>query len=154
MSVFVVFLVISSYLLAWIAGESMHPVLWALIVYPMVRYAIYSAISMAFATLMHPLLALCAVLVISVLTTLAAPSSRQLSTRSAANGNVRDPSIDWPILRSKISGDFERVAPSDPVDYARYGAGVRTGLRVGVVLVRSVVVSTARIDESVAGVAD
>jgi len=37
MGIYVVFLVLSTYVLASIAGESMHPVVWALIVYPMVR---------------------------------------------------------------------------------------------------------------------
>jgi ABC-type transport system involved in multi-copper enzyme maturation permease subunit len=74
MSVYVVFLVFTTYLLGWIAGESMHPVVWALVVYPMVRYAIYSAIAMALVTAMHPVLAFGAVLVVSVLTSVAAPS--------------------------------------------------------------------------------
>jgi ABC-type transport system involved in multi-copper enzyme maturation permease subunit len=75
MGIYVVFLVLSTYVLAWIAGESMHPVVWALVVYPMVRYAIFSAIAIALVTLMHPVLAFGAVLVVSVLTSIAAPSS-------------------------------------------------------------------------------
>ncbi len=55
-----------SYLLAWIGGEKIQSTAWVLFVYPMVRYAIYSAIAMVLVTMMHPVVAFAIVLVISV----------------------------------------------------------------------------------------
>ena len=42
-----------SYLLAWIGGARIQTTVWVLIVYPMVRYGIYSAMAMLLVTMMH-----------------------------------------------------------------------------------------------------
>jgi len=57
MAVYVLFMFAFSYLLAWIGGERIQTTPWVLIVYPLVRYAIYSAISMFLVTMMHPMTA-------------------------------------------------------------------------------------------------
>jgi len=50
-----------------------------LVVYPLVRWAVYSAISLLLVTVMHPVLAFGAVLVVSVVSALAPPASRSLN---------------------------------------------------------------------------
>jgi ABC-type transport system involved in multi-copper enzyme maturation permease subunit len=62
-----------SYLLAWIGGQRIHSAPWVLIVYPLVRYAIYSAIAFLLVTMMHPVAAFGCVLLISVLAEIAGP---------------------------------------------------------------------------------
>ncbi len=65
-----------SYLLAWIGGEAIHSTPWVLIVYPLVRYAVYSAIAMLLVTWMHPIVAFGIVLIIAVGASMVVPSSR------------------------------------------------------------------------------
>lgn len=69
-----------SYLLAWIGGEKIQSTVWVLLVYPLVRYAIYSAIALVLVTMMHPVFAFAIVLVISVGASILGPSAgmRQL----------------------------------------------------------------------------
>jgi ABC-type transport system involved in multi-copper enzyme maturation permease subunit len=55
-----------SYLLAWIGGEKIQSTFWVLLIYPLVRYAIYSAIALALVTIMHPVFAFVIVLLVSV----------------------------------------------------------------------------------------
>jgi ABC-type transport system involved in multi-copper enzyme maturation permease subunit len=55
-----------AYLLAWIGGQRLVSSPWMLVVYPLVRYAFYSAIAMFLATMVHPVVALGAVLMLSV----------------------------------------------------------------------------------------
>jgi ABC-type transport system involved in multi-copper enzyme maturation permease subunit len=55
-----------AYLLAWMGGERLVSSPWMLVVYPLVRYAFYSAIAMFLATMVHPVVALGAVLFLSV----------------------------------------------------------------------------------------
>jgi ABC-type transport system involved in multi-copper enzyme maturation permease subunit len=64
-----------SYLLAWMGGERIQSTPWVLIVYPLVRYAVYAAIAMFLVTFMHPVLSFGIVLVISVLASMAAPTA-------------------------------------------------------------------------------
>jgi ABC-type transport system involved in multi-copper enzyme maturation permease subunit len=68
-----------SYLLAWIGDARIQTTPWVLIVYPMVRYAIYSALAMLLVTMMHPVLAFGTVLVTSVLAGMVSPSSHSSS---------------------------------------------------------------------------
>jgi ABC-type transport system involved in multi-copper enzyme maturation permease subunit len=63
-----------SYLLAWIAGQNVQSSPLLLIIYPLARYAIYSAIAMLLVTVMHPMVAFGIVLVIAVLTGMVEPS--------------------------------------------------------------------------------
>jgi ABC-type transport system involved in multi-copper enzyme maturation permease subunit len=44
-----------SFLLAWLGGERIQSTLWVLLVYPLVRYAIYAAIAIALVTLVRPI---------------------------------------------------------------------------------------------------
>ena len=73
MGVYILFLVATSYLFGWIGGERIQASVWILIVYPMVRYAIYSAMAMFLVTVMHPIVAFGIVVVISVLTGMVVP---------------------------------------------------------------------------------
>src|SRR5262249_2610187 len=54
-----------SYLLAWLGGENIHGSTWALVVYPLVRYAVYIAIAMLLVTVVHPVVAMAIVLVVA-----------------------------------------------------------------------------------------
>jgi ABC-type transport system involved in multi-copper enzyme maturation permease subunit len=76
MAVYVVAMLGFSYLLAWIGGQRIHAAAWVLIVYPLARYAIYSAIAVLLVTRMHPIVGFGIVMVISVLAMLAAPGAR------------------------------------------------------------------------------
>ncbi len=75
MLLYVVAMFALSYLLAWIGGEKIQSVPWVLIAYPMLRYALYSAIAMLLVTLLHPVVVLGIVLLIAVAASLLAPSS-------------------------------------------------------------------------------
>ena len=59
MSAYVVMMVSLSFLLAAIGGQSLvHTNLWALVLYPLVRYAHWAALAMALVTLMRPIAAM------------------------------------------------------------------------------------------------
>jgi ABC-type transport system involved in multi-copper enzyme maturation permease subunit len=64
-----------SYFLAAIGGQNIQTNPVPLVIYPLVRYAIYSAISMLLVTRMHPVVAFGIVLVIAVITGMVAPST-------------------------------------------------------------------------------
>ena len=64
-----------SYLLAWIGDARIQTTPWVLIVYPMVRYSIYSALAILLVTMMHPVLAFGIVLVTSVVAAMVGPGS-------------------------------------------------------------------------------
>jgi Cu-processing system permease protein len=75
MFVFVLIMLGLTYLLAWIGGATVHTNPWVLIVYPMVRYMLYSALGTLLVTVMHPIIAFCIVLVIMIGAGLVAPGS-------------------------------------------------------------------------------
>ncbi|MGD0871923.1 MAG: ABC transporter permease subunit [Bryobacteraceae bacterium] len=75
MLVFVLIMVGLNYLLAWIGGAHIQSAPWELIVYPMVRYAMFSAVGLALVTLMHPILAFCGVLFMSIAAQLVSPGA-------------------------------------------------------------------------------
>lgn len=79
MAVYVLLMFALSYLLAWMGGEKIQSTLWVLLVYPLVRYAIYSAIAMLLVTVMHPVLASAAVIAISVATNVIDPAQHYTS---------------------------------------------------------------------------
>lgn len=56
MACYVVAMLGVTFLLAWLGGQRIHTALWMLVVYPMVRYAIWAAIAMLLVTLLHPVL--------------------------------------------------------------------------------------------------
>jgi ABC-type transport system involved in multi-copper enzyme maturation permease subunit len=53
MAVYVAFMLGVTFFLAWVGGQSFHTPVWMLVVYPMVRYAIWAAIAMFLVTLLH-----------------------------------------------------------------------------------------------------
>jgi ABC-type transport system involved in multi-copper enzyme maturation permease subunit len=55
MSAYVLMMFGLSYLLAWMGGERIQSTPWILLVYPLVRYAIYAAVAMALVTLIRPI---------------------------------------------------------------------------------------------------
>jgi ABC-type transport system involved in multi-copper enzyme maturation permease subunit len=75
MAVYVLFMLAVSNVLVWIAGERILTNLWVLLVYPMIRYGIYSAMAVCFVAMMHPIFAFIAVLLVSVVASLVSPSS-------------------------------------------------------------------------------
>jgi ABC-type transport system involved in multi-copper enzyme maturation permease subunit len=77
MFLFVLLMVGLDYLLAWIGGASIQTAPWLLIVYPMARYVIYSALGILLVTVMHPIVAFCIVLVMMILSGLVAPGNPQ-----------------------------------------------------------------------------
>jgi ABC-type transport system involved in multi-copper enzyme maturation permease subunit len=77
MFVFVLIMLGLNYLLAWIGGASIQTNPWVLIVYPMVRYMIYSALGILLVTVMHPILAFCIVLVTMIGAGLVAPGNAE-----------------------------------------------------------------------------
>ena len=75
MAVYVLGMFGLSYLLAWMGGEKIQSTIWVLLVYPLVRYAIYSALAIALGTRLHPVITFATVLVISVAASILAPST-------------------------------------------------------------------------------
>ena len=76
MFVFVLLMLGLNYLLAWIGGATISTNPWVLIVYPMVRYMIYSALGTLLVTVMHPIIAFCVVLVVMIGANIVAPSNQ------------------------------------------------------------------------------
>ena len=75
MAAFVFAMLALNYGMAAIGGTHVQASPWLLIVYPMVRYAIFSALAMMLVTLMHPMIAFGIVLVVSILAQIVAPSA-------------------------------------------------------------------------------
>ena len=75
MAIYVVGMLALSYLLVWLGGERLHSSPVLLIVYPMVRYAIYSALAILLVTVMHPVVAFGIGLVTAVLAGMVAPGA-------------------------------------------------------------------------------
>jgi len=75
MAIYVVAMLLLSYLLTWLGGERLgsSPVL--LILYPMVRYAVYSALAILLVTVMHPVVAFVCGFVVAVLSSMVSPSA-------------------------------------------------------------------------------
>ena len=79
-----------SYLLAWLGGEQIHSAWWLLPLYPLVRYAIYSAVAMLLVTALSPIVTMAIVLLMAVVAGIVAPSA----------GHSAIP--DWTGLRSYL----------------------------------------------------
>jgi len=76
MAVYVLAMLGVTIFLAWLGGQSFHASLWTLLVYPMVRYAIWAAIAMFLVTLLPPVMVMGIVVVLATLTAmLASPFS-------------------------------------------------------------------------------
>ena len=75
MFVFVLIMLGLNYLLAWIGGATIQTNPLLLMVYPMVRYMLYSALGILLVTFMHPIVAFCIVLVMMIGSGLVAPGN-------------------------------------------------------------------------------
>jgi len=75
MAIYVLLMFGLSYLLAWMGGERIQSTPWVLLVYPMVRYAVYGAIAMLLVTLLHPVMAFGMVMLMGVLALMVVPTS-------------------------------------------------------------------------------
>jgi len=53
MAVYTLVMLGVTFLLAWLGGQRLHTSLWTLLVYPMVRYAIWAAIALLLVTVLH-----------------------------------------------------------------------------------------------------
>lgn len=73
MGCYVAMMLALSYLMAAIGGGHIHPAPWLLIVYPLVRYALYSGLAMLLATVLHPVISFAIMLVIMVLESIVVP---------------------------------------------------------------------------------
>jgi ABC-type transport system involved in multi-copper enzyme maturation permease subunit len=67
MAVYVIIMMGVTFLLADLGGQRFHSSLWTLLVYPMVRYAIWAAISMLLVTLLHSVFVVAIVIVLATL---------------------------------------------------------------------------------------
>lgn len=67
MGVYVVVMLGVTFLLAWLGGQRFHTSVWTLLVYPIVRYAIWAAISMLLVTVVHPVFAMGLVILLATL---------------------------------------------------------------------------------------
>src|SRR5260370_20310320 len=79
MSVYVVMMYGLSWLLAWIGGERLHSATWVVLVYPMVRYAVYSAVAMAMVTVLHPLVTIGITLIMAVAALMVQPTGHAVT---------------------------------------------------------------------------
>jgi ABC-type transport system involved in multi-copper enzyme maturation permease subunit len=75
MAVYVIFMFAVDNILARIAGERIVTGPWVLLVYPMVRYAIYAALAMWLVTAMHPVFAFVVVMFTGLAANLVSPAS-------------------------------------------------------------------------------
>ena len=55
MAIYIVAMLGVTFLLAWMAGQQFHTSSWTLVAYPFVRYAVWAAIAMFLATIVHPI---------------------------------------------------------------------------------------------------
>lgn len=67
MAVYTIAMLGVTFLLAWLGGQRFHTSLWTLLVYPMVRFAIWAAIAMFLVTLAHPIFAMGLVILLATL---------------------------------------------------------------------------------------
>jgi ABC-type transport system involved in multi-copper enzyme maturation permease subunit len=75
MAAYIAAMLLLTYLLAWLGGERIHSPWWLLLLYPLVRYAVYSAVAMLLVTALHPIVTIATVMLIAVAASVVAPSS-------------------------------------------------------------------------------
>jgi ABC-type transport system involved in multi-copper enzyme maturation permease subunit len=83
MSIYVLLMFGLSYLLAWMGGERIQSHPWVLLVYPLVRYAVFAAIAMLLVTVLHPVFSFAIVAILSVVALIVAPG-QQVSNKFLA----------------------------------------------------------------------
>lgn len=67
MAIYVLAMLGVTFLLAWLGGERFHTSSWVLVVYPMVRYSVWAAISMLLVTWLQPVFVIAIVAVLATL---------------------------------------------------------------------------------------
>lgn len=67
MAIYVLAMLGVTFLLAWLGGQSFHASVWTLVVYPMVRYAMWAAMAMFLVTMLHPILVMGLVVILATL---------------------------------------------------------------------------------------
>jgi ABC-2 type transport system permease protein len=72
---YVALMIGTSHLLVWLGGMRLHANPLVLVLYPMVRYAIYAALAMLLATVIHPTVTMGVLLAVSLLTDAVGPGS-------------------------------------------------------------------------------
>lgn len=75
MAIYVLMLVSVTYFLARIGGVKIQAAPWILVLYPLVRYAIYAAMAIFCVTFMHPVVCMGVILVVSLLTEIVMPGT-------------------------------------------------------------------------------
>jgi|SRR5215472_1886910 len=65
MTTYVVGMLFLAFFLAWLGGQGFHSSWWTLLVYPLVRYAIWAAIAMLLVTVMHPMFVMGIVIILA-----------------------------------------------------------------------------------------
>jgi ABC-type transport system involved in multi-copper enzyme maturation permease subunit len=75
MLVYLAFMIGMTYMMAAIGGQTIHAAPWVLFAYPLVRYAIYSALAMLLVTRMHHIMAFAIVLLIPIAASFVTPGS-------------------------------------------------------------------------------
>lgn len=78
MSCYVLAMLGVTFLLAWLGGQRFHTSVWTLLIYPLVRYAIWGAIAMFLATVIHPVLVMGIVIVMTTLVSVFASASTHI----------------------------------------------------------------------------
>jgi len=79
MAIYIVLMFAMTNVLAWIGGERVVTSPWVLLVYPMVRYGIYSAAAIWLVTVMHPVFAFVIVMFGGMIAGMVSPSSMALA---------------------------------------------------------------------------
>jgi ABC-type transport system involved in multi-copper enzyme maturation permease subunit len=75
-------------LLAWLGGQRYHTALWTMLVYPMVRYAIWAALAMLLATLIHPVFVMGIVILLATLVQVLGNSSSHIPAFLRISGHL------------------------------------------------------------------
>ena len=70
MALYVVAMLGVTFTLAWLGGQRFHTALWVLLVYPMVRYAVWAAVAMLLVTVLHPIIVIAIFGVLATLITI------------------------------------------------------------------------------------
>jgi len=78
MGVYVLAMIGVMFLLAWLGGQSFHVPIWTLLVYPMVRYAMWAAIAMFLVTMLHPVVVIGLVVVLATLVQIFSSATRHI----------------------------------------------------------------------------
>jgi ABC-type transport system involved in multi-copper enzyme maturation permease subunit len=75
MATYVVAMLCVTFFLAWLGGQSFHTSVWVLLVYPMVRYSLWAALSMVLVILVHPIVVMAIVAILATLMAIFASTS-------------------------------------------------------------------------------